>query len=420
MFESYSLVVDAMFLSEDVLPRLHPPSHCILLATYSIPIENIYIYLGNPFLYPTSTAMQSARFSDSSEFQSTLSVSSQSGIVTSSRFLLSVMLRPLHMNSFLTGSVGGIPHHVLEGGPSRDKDIQLVDVDVTMEAIYASPKLVFPEALWQYVRQLGTVIEVLWLLVGGFNQVLSEEDKLGGRAISWRKTKSLLDTLDACSLFDLGIFGSQLFALHERFDSRSLFASSSNIPKSSINREILPPSQGGKASSLFRATSFHRYSSLRLPSDKSVCWSPFHIELELAHDHKWEETLPPFSSDVPESHAAVYHVLICILANGRDIWQNAWPPALEATPQGESSSSFPSFVAKPWSPVSESACVFLKNPTPMDIWPGRPSLSAGASQALSRFPIRCLDVSYTPRGSKRAYGLALPFHLPSRVTRNAQ
>ncbi|KAI5652326.1 hypothetical protein M9H77_29513 [Catharanthus roseus] len=28
---------------------------------------------------------------------------------------------------------GGNPHHVLEGGPSRDEDIQLVDVDVTME-----------------------------------------------------------------------------------------------------------------------------------------------------------------------------------------------------------------------------------------------------------------------------------------------
>lgn len=70
----------------------------------------------------------------------------------------------------------------------------------------------FPEALWQYVRQLGTVIEVPWLLVGDFNQVLSEEDKLGGRAVSWRKTKSLLDTLDACSLLDLGFSGSQLFA----------------------------------------------------------------------------------------------------------------------------------------------------------------------------------------------------------------
>uniref|UniRef100_A0A803NIH3 Uncharacterized protein n=1 Tax=Cannabis sativa TaxID=3483 RepID=A0A803NIH3_CANSA len=43
-----------------------------------------------------------------------------------------------------------------------------------------------------------------------------------------------------------------------------------------------------------------------------------------------------------------------------------------------------------------------------------------ASWALPRSPIRCLDVSYTPRGAKRAYGLALPFDLSSRVTRNAQ
>lgn len=74
---------------------------------------------------------------------------------------------------------------------------------------------------------------------------------------------------------------------------------------------------------------------------------------------------------------------------------------------GESSSSFPSFVAKPRSQVSESARTFSKNPAPMGIRPGRPSLSAGASWALPRSPIRCLDVSYTPRGAKRAYGLAI-------------
>ncbi|KAK8941880.1 hypothetical protein KSP40_PGU004038 [Platanthera guangdongensis] len=52
--------------------------------------------------------------------------------------------------------------------------------------------------------------------------------------------------------------------------------------------------------------------------------------------------------------------------------------------------------------VSESARAFSKNPAPMGIRPGRPSLSAGASWALPRSPIRCLDVSYTPRGATRA------------------
>ncbi|CAN4109511.1 unnamed protein product [Withania somnifera] len=56
----------------------------------------------------------------------------------------------------------------------------------------------------------------------------------------------------------------------------------------------------------------------------------------------------------------------------------------------------------------------------MGIRPGRPSLSTGASRALPHSPIGCLDVSYTPRGAKRAYGLALPFDLFSRVTRNAR
>jgi len=62
-------------------------------------------------------------------------------------------------------------------------------------------------------------------------------------------------------------------------------------------------------------------------------------------------------------------------------------------------------VAKLRSWVSESASGFSKNPAPMGIRPGRPSLSA--SWALPRSPIRCLDVSYTPRGAPRAYGLAI-------------
>uniref|UniRef100_A0A803QQJ9 Uncharacterized protein n=1 Tax=Cannabis sativa TaxID=3483 RepID=A0A803QQJ9_CANSA len=85
----------------------------------------------------------------------------------------------------------------------------------------------------------------------------------------------------------------------------------------------------------------------------------------------------------------------------------------------ETSKSSLSFVAKSRSQVSKSACAFSKNPAPMGIRPGRPSLSVGASWALPRSPIKFLDVSYTPRGAKRAYGLALSFDLSSRVTRNA-
>ncbi|KAL3528072.1 hypothetical protein ACH5RR_012728 [Cinchona calisaya] len=50
---------------------------------------------------------------------------------------------------------------------------------------------------------------------------------------------------------------------------------------------------------------------------------------------------------------------------------------------------------------------------------GKPFLSAAASWALPHSPIRCLDMSYTLRGANWAYGLALPFDLSSRVTRNA-
>ncbi|KAL3509794.1 hypothetical protein ACH5RR_029195 [Cinchona calisaya] len=61
---------------------------------------------------------------------------------------------------------------------------------------------------------------------------------------------------------------------------------------------------------------------------------------------------------------------------------------------------------KPRSQVSKSARIFLKNLAPMIIRPGRPSLFAGASWALPRSPIRCLDDAST-RGGARRYTVPL-------------
>lgn len=61
-----------------------------------------------------------------------------------------------------------------------------------------------------------------------------------------------------------------------------------------------------------------------------------------------------------------------------------------------------------WSQVSESFHSFMKHRY-AGIWPGRPSLFAGASWALPCSPIRCLDVSYTPREAKLAHVVVLSF-----------
>lgn len=79
-----------------------------------------------------------------------------------------------------------------------------------------------------------------------------------------------------------------------------------------------------------------------------------------------------------------------------------------------------SFVAKPRSQVSESARAFSKNPAPMGIRPGRPSLSAGASWVLPRSPIRYDIWMWAILREEPNGRMALPLDLSSRVTRNVQ
>ena len=46
-----------------------------------------------------------------------------------------------------------------------------------------------------------------WLLLGDFNEVLSSENKFGGRSINLNRALDFKECLDTCSLLDLGFSG---------------------------------------------------------------------------------------------------------------------------------------------------------------------------------------------------------------------
>lgn len=48
------------------------------------------------------------------------------------------------------------------------------------------------------------LLEVLGVVGGDFNDVLTSEEKLGGKKISQKKTKILWDYINTCNLIDLG------------------------------------------------------------------------------------------------------------------------------------------------------------------------------------------------------------------------
>lgn len=53
-----------------------------------------------------------------------------------------------------------------------------------LSAIYASPNPLFRQDLWDYLRDMGYVVNIPWLLLGDFNQVLHHCEKRGGSPVS--------------------------------------------------------------------------------------------------------------------------------------------------------------------------------------------------------------------------------------------
>lgn len=78
-----------------------------------------------------------------------------------------------------------------------------------LSIIYASPNPSFRLQLWEYIKTLGTLIDVPWLLLGDFNQVVAACDKRGGRPFRPSKAQPLIDMIQECHLLDLGFQGPQ-------------------------------------------------------------------------------------------------------------------------------------------------------------------------------------------------------------------
>lgn len=60
---------------------------------------------------------------------------------------------------------------------------------------------------WELLRNLKDKSELPWLVIGDFNDLTKQTEKRGGRPHPNAMLHGFGDTLDYCSLFDLGMFG---------------------------------------------------------------------------------------------------------------------------------------------------------------------------------------------------------------------
>ena len=76
-----------------------------------------------------------------------------------------------------------------------------------LSSIYASPRLVERRILWSNRAKVAQLHTLPWLLLGDFNEILSGEDKFGGRNINLNRALDFKGYLDASNILDLGFFG---------------------------------------------------------------------------------------------------------------------------------------------------------------------------------------------------------------------
>ena len=73
--------------------------------------------------------------------------------------------------------------------------------------IYASPRLNERRILWSNLTKVAQLHQLPWLLLGDFNEVLSGDNKYGGRSINLNKALEFKDCLDCCNFLYLGFSG---------------------------------------------------------------------------------------------------------------------------------------------------------------------------------------------------------------------
>jgi hypothetical protein len=72
---------------------------------------------------------------------------------------------------------------------------------------YGEPEAQNKHLSWEYIRNLSAMVDLPWVMVGDFNEILYSHEKEGGSVRSQRCMQAFRDTLVDCNLEDMGCSG---------------------------------------------------------------------------------------------------------------------------------------------------------------------------------------------------------------------
>lgn len=87
--------------------------------------------------------------------------------------------------------------------------IKVCNFDLTglISSIYANPRSNERKILWSNLTHVANLHNLLNLLLGDFNEILSRNDELGGRQVNLNRALEFKACLDDCNFLDLGSSG---------------------------------------------------------------------------------------------------------------------------------------------------------------------------------------------------------------------
>lgn len=94
--------------------------------------------------------------------------------------------------------------------------VRTSDSSWLLSSIYASPRFEERKLLWKNLASIASFHHLPWIILGGFNELLTSEDKLGGNPLSPRRVQLFKECLDCCGMVDLGFHGPRFTWVNKR------------------------------------------------------------------------------------------------------------------------------------------------------------------------------------------------------------
>ena len=88
-----------------------------------------------------------------------------------------------------------------------------------LSSIYGSPRFAKRKILWENLCPVSTLHNLPWAIVGDFNDVLNDSEKLGGNRVNMTRATAYCDCMNSCNMIDLE-FSGPIYTWTNRKDAR--------------------------------------------------------------------------------------------------------------------------------------------------------------------------------------------------------